>query len=543
MLMRGFRSATVAILVAACATSAPGTRVASSAAPVIAAERAFARHSIEIGTNSAFRNFTAPNGQVPRASGIVDAPAEYANATDPGPGNLFWWPAYAGISRSGDLGFTTGPFSGDAARTPVGQYFTVWRRQPDGSWKWLFDGGPSVADPIPGAPDATDIPTLPIAGRGVGSAEAAIAQVSAIERKHAAAASLTALLAPDATVHRAGRPRAVGGPAAVAAMTQPSAGTSFRATRTEASSAGDLVFTLGNANWRAGARDIAGHYVRIWQYRPEGWRIVHDQIMPPQEPPLTPAEIIATERAFSADNDTIGWVAAQRRYAAPGAIVLQPDLSLVRDVLARRSGNGEPGVRFRAAFAAIARGGDFGYTIGSWFIRGREEAHGSYLKVWRRQPDGTWKWIFDGGPDAIDLAPLAADATPPALPTAARGAGSAEAAISEVGALEAQHRDPAALAAMLAPDVRVTRAGVAPAAGAAAAQLFAQSGATFSPLRVEGSQEGDLAFSLGEARWTENGVERRGHYARIWQRRVAGWRIVYDQMVDRAPPRRVLPPA
>lgn len=529
--MHRLKAIGAAMLLAACASAPSADDV--SVAPIVAAERAFARHSIEIGTNSAFRTFTAPDGQVPRATGIVGAPEAYANLTDTGPGTLFWWPAYAGISRSGDLGFTTGPFSADAARTPAGQYFTVWRRQPDGSWKWLFDGGPSITNPSPVAPDAAEIPTLPIAARGVGSAEAAAAQVSALEREHATTGALIALLAADATVHRHGLPRAVGGAAAIAAMNQPTADVSYRTTRTEASSAGDLVFTLGEARWRANGRDIAGHYLRIWQYRPDGWRVVHDQIMPPQEPPITPAAILETERAFSADNDTVGWVAAQRRYAAPDAIVLNPDLALVRDTLARRSGDGEPGVRFRASFAAISRAGDFGYTTGSWFVRGREEAQGSYLKVWRRQPDGTWKWIFDGGPDAIDPAPLAADAARPALPTASRGAGSAAAAVSEVSALEAQHRDPAALAAMLAPDVRVTRAGVAPAIGPAAAQLFAQPGATFSPLRAEGSQEGDLAFSLGEARWTENGVERRGHYARIWQRRVAGWRIVFDQITPR----------
>lgn len=503
-------------------------------APVVAAERAFARHSVEIGTNQAFRTFAAPDGQV-LAPDFISTASNYPVERDAPPNGFFWWPAYAGISRSGDLGFTNGSYSADAARTPGGCYFTMWRRQPDGQWRWLFDGGcPPVADPPALVPDGAPVESLAIAARGVGSAAEASAQVNELERMHTNAAALAALLSSDARVNRAAIARGQGGAGSIAAMTHPNGDIAYRRLRTEASAAGDLVFTLGSASWTAAnGRPANGHYARVWQYRPEGWRIVYDQLAPVQAPPATPAAILETERAFSADNDTVGWVAAQRRYAAPDAIVLNPDIALVRDTLAGRSGDGERGVRFRPAFAAIARGGDFGYTVGSWFIRGREEAQGSYLKVWRLQTDGTWKWIFDGGPDAIDPAPLAADAAPPVLPTASGGAGSAEAAVSEVSALEAQHRDPAALAAMLAPDVRVTRAGVAPTAGPAAAQLYAQSGVTFSPLRAEGSEEGDLAFSLGEARWTANGVEQRGHYARIWQKRRAGWRIVFDQIVPR----------
>ena len=53
--------------------------------------------------------------------------------------SLVWWPNWAGISKSGDLGFTTGGVEVGGARTD--HYFTIWRRQADGSWKWVYDGG------------------------------------------------------------------------------------------------------------------------------------------------------------------------------------------------------------------------------------------------------------------------------------------------------------------------------------------------------------------------------------------------------------------
>lgn len=60
-------------------------------------------------------------------------------------GRLWWDPRASGLSPSGDLGFTVGDWTWTAAggAEPVarGAYVTVWRVQPDGSWRVWFDGG------------------------------------------------------------------------------------------------------------------------------------------------------------------------------------------------------------------------------------------------------------------------------------------------------------------------------------------------------------------------------------------------------------------
>jgi ketosteroid isomerase-like protein len=50
--------------------------------------------------------------------------------------------------------------------------------------------------------------------------------------------------------------------------------------------------------------------------------------------------------------------------------------------------------------------GDLGYTTGKWQLHalgadGQDQvkATGKYVTVWRRQPDGTWKVVFDMGND------------------------------------------------------------------------------------------------------------------------------------------------
>ena len=58
---------------------------------------------------------------------------------------LEWHPNKAGVARSGDLGYTSGTYVWtfkDASGKPMsdkGKYLTVWKKQPDGSWKVLFD--------------------------------------------------------------------------------------------------------------------------------------------------------------------------------------------------------------------------------------------------------------------------------------------------------------------------------------------------------------------------------------------------------------------
>jgi ketosteroid isomerase-like protein len=51
-----------------------------------------------------------------------------------------WQPEVATVLDSGTLGLTSGPvFAPDGRR--IGTFNSVWRREPDGSWKIIFDRG------------------------------------------------------------------------------------------------------------------------------------------------------------------------------------------------------------------------------------------------------------------------------------------------------------------------------------------------------------------------------------------------------------------
>jgi ketosteroid isomerase-like protein len=51
-----------------------------------------------------------------------------------------WQPDRVVINAAGDLGFSSGPVF-DEAGAQIGTFTSTWVRQPDGSWKILFDGG------------------------------------------------------------------------------------------------------------------------------------------------------------------------------------------------------------------------------------------------------------------------------------------------------------------------------------------------------------------------------------------------------------------
>ena len=94
-------------------------------APVVAAERAFAADGYAFGIKTSFLAHMAPDAIViqPEPASAREA---FESAPDGSPDDpkLEWWPTWAGISASGDLGFTTGPYAFAGKRR--GHYFTIW---------------------------------------------------------------------------------------------------------------------------------------------------------------------------------------------------------------------------------------------------------------------------------------------------------------------------------------------------------------------------------------------------------------------------------
>jgi ketosteroid isomerase-like protein len=119
------------------------------------------------------------------------------------------------------------------------------------------------------------------------------------------------------------------------------------------------------------------------------------------------AALIRTDTEFSEAAQKIGVGEAFVRFADAGATMLPPGQNAVRGI---------EGVRKQFAdypkgatlvwkpFAAdVARSGDLGYTLGTYEARGPDAEgktvtrYGKYCSVWKKQPDGRWKWVVDVG--------------------------------------------------------------------------------------------------------------------------------------------------
>jgi ketosteroid isomerase-like protein len=149
----------VIAVVLGCSVHTASVSASEAADSLLNADRALSAQSHSIGFVAAYSKAMAPDarkldGGAPPAIGrdaILALMTRY-----PADLSLDWTPEEAVVSASGDLGFTWGHFTSTSHDgtgklvTAHGKYLDVWRRQKDGSWRWIADigtGGDSSATP------------------------------------------------------------------------------------------------------------------------------------------------------------------------------------------------------------------------------------------------------------------------------------------------------------------------------------------------------------------------------------------------------------
>lgn len=115
---------------------------------ILAVEAAFDSVAQKNGLPIAFKTYAAPDGVIRRGKNIIQGKeAIFSWYTEDSLPNetLSWKPDFVDVSSSGDMGYTYGSYvftSTDSAGTKkerTGKFHTVWKRQPDGSWKFVYD--------------------------------------------------------------------------------------------------------------------------------------------------------------------------------------------------------------------------------------------------------------------------------------------------------------------------------------------------------------------------------------------------------------------
>lgn len=97
------------------------------------------------GIHDAFISFAAEDAVLKRRRLIIGKAAIDEHLKSSTSKNLSWRPDFVDVSSSGDLGYTYGNYIfkyADSLGNPLedkGIFHTVWKRQADGSWKFVWD--------------------------------------------------------------------------------------------------------------------------------------------------------------------------------------------------------------------------------------------------------------------------------------------------------------------------------------------------------------------------------------------------------------------
>jgi ketosteroid isomerase-like protein len=152
-----------------------------------------------------------------------------------------------------------------------------------------------------------------------------------------------------------------------------------------------------------------GHYAAVWRRKGGDWKLAvflrkpaaAQDVAPPawfvpfrgerEARPSAAHTVSAADTAFAALAKRSGPQAAFTTYAAEDAVQLSRTMIFGREAI-HRLFDGAPALEWGPVVEDAAP--DLGYTIGS-FTAGA--ARGNYLTIWRLEPDGSWRYVLDGG--------------------------------------------------------------------------------------------------------------------------------------------------
>lgn len=126
--------------------NAPG---AAQPSTIVSTELAFARTAREDGQWTAFREFSAPGALLHGAGGIIAAAPFLEGRRDPEEA-VQWGVRTVSMSCDGEFAVSQGRFRDPAGL--VGTYITIWQRQSNNEYRWIYDGASAdVPQPPPRA--------------------------------------------------------------------------------------------------------------------------------------------------------------------------------------------------------------------------------------------------------------------------------------------------------------------------------------------------------------------------------------------------------
>jgi ketosteroid isomerase-like protein len=259
---------------------------------LVDAELAFARAGSEQGIRAAFlANFAADGVALePAPVRVLEAWPARAAPTDPLAQHLDWKPAQAGVARSHDFGYTTGPYAlwkaSDPGRKQHGTFFSVWRRDRNGQWKVILDAGirsPAAADFA--ALGAAPRPSFAGRGKATDARRELLAQEAAGFGSGASGLTPNAyakLIADDVRLHRDGAAPIASRSAVAREVAQRMRRVVWMPIDARVARSSDMAVTYGRYRETYRASNTSdGYYAHLWlRDRAGRWRLAYDIALP-----------------------------------------------------------------------------------------------------------------------------------------------------------------------------------------------------------------------------------------------------------------------
>jgi ketosteroid isomerase-like protein len=251
------------------------------------AECNFARESVMTGRNAAFVKYFAEESVLFTDKWITNG-QQYSRKRKVSPFVLKWEPEFMDISASRDFGISAGPwevqeYRPNTAPLATGYYLTVWKKQSDGEWKVILDGGsetPAVKNPQHriSFPNGADKPVKdpPILNVDFLSKELfdRDKQILALWEKSPLPSTYTSFFGSNARLQMNGHLPTTNADTINSLITRMDKALIWETTGSGVASSGDLGYTYGLLRIKGTSSGTKGHYVRIWKKLPgDIWKI------------------------------------------------------------------------------------------------------------------------------------------------------------------------------------------------------------------------------------------------------------------------------
>ena len=268
------------ILVSTISLTAFGQKADGTTRSLVSVEKAFAADAAKNGTNAAFTKYAANDGIVFRPNPI-NAKKFYSTAPDMK--NLTWEPTFARVSRSGDLGFTTGSYVVDGDQKSYGHFLSVWRAK-DGVWQLILDLGAETNKPLKKQTASFIEPKDHYIPKFAKEKELKVSReiINTTEKtlnttlKSYGASAFAGFLNKDATLMFPGTDLIVGKENIQAFNNRMIDKINLKTTSFDKAMGADLAYTYGVAtiDYKTDLRETF-HYIFLWERQPDGnWNIM-----------------------------------------------------------------------------------------------------------------------------------------------------------------------------------------------------------------------------------------------------------------------------